>query len=217
MASSFSLKGGGGGLESLAIGGKFLVAGVFGALVFGGYYMVLFTEVENQINLERGQVDTKSNELDSAKDAQRQYNRDLAEKARREQLAVKQRKILPDSAETPAFLSTLQTVATVSGVRLTSWAPLDGKVEEFYAKVPMQLKLRERFHQVVKFFHGVGQVDRIINMQNITVKIGDDAGGKVPTSGAPEVSVECLATAFRALKGGEGKRKGKGKKKKGAH
>ena len=217
MAGGFSLKGGGGGLESLAIGGKVLVAVVFGALVFGGYYMVLFTEVENQIKFEGAQIATKSRELGSAKAAQRQYNRDLAEKARREQLAVKQRKILPDSAETPAFLSTLQTVATVSGIRLTSWTPLDGKVEEFYAKVPMQLKLRGRFHQVVKFFHGVGQVDRIINMQNITVKIGGDEGPKMQKSGAPEVSVECLATAFRALKSSEGKRKGKGKKKKKAH
>jgi type IV pilus assembly protein PilO len=146
------------------------------------------------------------------KEAQREYNRDLAEKARREQLAVKQRKILPDSAETPAFLSTLQTVATVSGIRLTSWTPLDEKLEEFYAKVPMQLKLKGRFHQVVKFFHGIGQVDRIINMENISVKTGgDDQGDNASPGGAQEVNISCLATAFRALSG-EGKRR-KGKKK----
>nr|HMR05220.1 type 4a pilus biogenesis protein PilO [Polyangiaceae bacterium] len=47
--------------------------------------------------------------------------------------------------------------------------------------------------QVAKFFYGVGQLDRIINMENISIT--------EPKQEADEVSVkaEVLATAFRAL------------------
>jgi type IV pilus assembly protein PilO len=105
-------------------------------------------------------------------------------------------------------LATLQTVATISGVRLTSWSPQDELPQEFYAKVPMELKLVGKFHQIAKFFHGIGQVDRIINMENITISVVQSAGQGKTGSGEDEgieVSVQCLATAFRALRVDDGR------------
>ena len=113
---------------------------------------------------------------------------------------------LPDDPEMPTFLSTLQTVATISGVTLTSWSPGEESPEEFYAKVPMALKLEGKFHQVAKFFYGIGQVDRIINMENIAVSILEDGSKKALAPGDDTgaiVKVECLATAFRSLGNGE--------------
>jgi type IV pilus assembly protein PilO len=59
----------------------------------------------------------------------------------------------------------------------------------------------------VKFFYGVGQLDRIINIENIQIKKPSKTRGE-----EVEVEVECLATAFRAVKAGEtpltGPRKG---------
>ena len=101
----------------------------------------------------------------------------------------------------PAFLSTIQDVATVSGVSLTAWSPTEQVPEEFYAKVPMKLSLKGRFHQVSKFFYGIGQQDRIINIEDIRIS--------KPRSDMDEVEVECLATAFRSVRAGEApKRKG---------
>jgi type IV pilus assembly protein PilO len=88
-------------------------------------------------------------------------------------------------------------VATVSGVNLTSWSPTEQVAEQFYAKVPMKLTLKGKFHQVVKFFHGVGQLDRIINIENILIKEPKLSGDEVG------VEVECLATAFRSVRPGE--------------
>ena len=108
----------------------------------------------------------------------------------------------------------MQTVATISGVKLTSWTPQDEEPEAFYAKVPMKLQLEGKFHQVAKFFYGVGQVDRIINMENIDIKINQQSAKQreqeLEASRNPldedsvTVEVSCLATAFRALKDGEG-------------
>src|SRR5262249_33438859 len=125
--------------------------------------------------------------------------KDADEKTRREQHAREQKKILPDDAETPTFLSTIQDVATISGINLTSWSPTEEVPMELYAKVPMKLTLSGKFHQVAKFFDGVSQVHRIINVEDIHIRKAK------PTN--EEVDVECLATAFRATRAGEAARR----------
>jgi type IV pilus assembly protein PilO len=81
----------------------------------------------------------------------------------------------------------------VSGVALNSWDPIDEVNQQFFAKVPMKLVLSGRFHQIAKFFFGVGQLDRIINLENIILREPKRDGDEMV------ITVEALATAFRAL------------------
>ena len=212
--AGLKLKSGGSGLESLSLPGKLAVGVILALMVGAAYFVVFYGDVESNISSQQQLLEAKKNELVQAKEADKAYNKDLTELERRKQLARKQKKILPDDSETPAFLSTLQTVATISGVKLASWSPQDELTETFYAKVPMELKLSGKFHQVAKFFHQIGQVDRIINMENIVIKVDlKDAAEKAKaqaesSSGVAEetvnVEVQCLATAFRSLRSGEG-------------
>jgi type IV pilus assembly protein PilO len=175
-----------------------LFVALFGALYFVMFYSDVASEISSAQQKESGLV-AQLAQANTSKDA---YQKDLDEKTRREQLAREQKKILPDESETPAFLSSLQGVATTSGVNLTSWSPTTELPQEFFAKVPMKLSLKGKFHQVVKFFHGVGQLDRIINIEDIQIKAPKVDRDEV------EVQVECLATAFRSVRAGEQKASG---------
>ena len=175
---------------------------VFFVLVGLLYFVVFYGDIDTQAASERQREESLTNELATAQGSKEQYQKDLDEKTRREQLVREQQKILPDDSETPSFLSAVQGVATLSGVALVSWSPTAETALEFYAKVPMKLRLRGKFHQVAKFFHSVGQLDRIINIENIQITKPKAAGADV------EVEVECLATAFRAVRAGEGAKKG---------
>jgi len=94
-------------------------------------------------------------------------------------------------------------------VNLTSYSPVEEEAQDFFAKVPMKLALSGKFHQVLKFFNGVGQLDRIINIEDIQIKTPKTTGDEI------EVQVECLATAFRAKRPDEAK--GAGKTRIGGH
>ena len=142
----------GSALDRLSLPGKIAVGFILVLMVGAAYFVVFYGDVESSIAAQRQLLHAKRTELQNAEAARAAYNKDLAEKSRREQLARKQKKILPDRSESPAFLSSLQTVATISGVKLTSWKPLDEQAAAFYAKVPMELKLKGRYHQVAKFF-----------------------------------------------------------------
>jgi type IV pilus assembly protein PilO len=217
--AGLKLKSGSSGLENLSAGGKAVIGVIFLGMVAAAYFVVFYSDVSESITAEQQTLVQKKKELEDAKEAQKAYNKDVAEKARKEALQRKQEKILPNTAESPAFLAAVQTMATISGIKLTSWTPLDESPEAFYAKVPMQLKLSGKFHQLTKFFNGIGQVDRIINMENIVIKVNDKrqkrftpqelaAGAEEPVT----VDAECLATAFRASTTSKRTKDKKGKK-----
>jgi type IV pilus assembly protein PilO len=191
-------------LDRLPPAGKVGVGLLFAILIGLLYFVVFYGDVDNDLTQAKNAQGHLETQLAEAEKSKEEYQKDADEKARREQQAREQKKILPDEAETPTFLSTLQDVATISGVNLTAWSPTEEAPQEFYAKVPMKLQLGGKFHQVAKFFYGVGQQDRIINVEDIRIK--------KTKAGTDDVEVECLATAFRATRAGEaGRRRGAGK------
>jgi type IV pilus assembly protein PilO len=205
MASKASA--GGGVLSRLSLAAKFVFGLVLAAAVALLYFIVFFAEVDGQIAQAQSEEANLRSELARAEDAKAVYQKDVEEKTRKQQLAREQRKILPDEAEVPAFLASVQGIATISGISLASYKPEDEVPGEFFARVPMSLRLTGRFHQVARFFHGVSQLDRVTNIEEIEMKLvaSSKKGGDVL------LEVQCLATAFRAMgQGGEptGRRRG---------
>lgn len=186
------------GLEKITLPAKILIGTVLFVLVAGAYYVVFYGELNAKI--ERSQTKEKQlqRELADARQNEQLYQRDLAELTERQQRQNQLAKVLPSTTEYPAFLSSIQTVANVSGVALTSWSPEPERAEQFYARVPMHLTLEGRFHQIAKFFYGVGQLDRIINMENISIREPRAADKEIV------VKVTALATAFRTLNPDDG-------------
>ena len=166
-----------------------------GLLVLGGlaYYVVFYSEIAGRIENAKSQRVQLQRDLVQAKEAEKAYQKDLEELARRRERERELNKILPATTEYPAFLSAVQGLANSAGVELVAWAPQPEIEETYYARVPMKIELTGRFHQIAKFFYGVGQSDRIMNVENISMTnprvIDQDV----------YVNVSGLATAFRAL------------------
>src|SRR5450432_4156133 len=162
-------------------------------LVGIAYFVIFYGDIETSIKAAQGQENQLRTDLGDARKNEFAYQKDLAELNDRQQRQRELNKVLPVDTEYPAFLSAVQTVANVSGISLTAWSPQPEVPEQFYARVPMKVSLVGRYHQVAKFFYGVGQLDRIINMENISLTDPKLQGEDVV------VKTEALATAFRAL------------------
>jgi type IV pilus assembly protein PilO len=166
--------------------------GLFG-LTGVAYYVVFYGTLASEIQAAKAREQQLGQELAQARKAEFAYQKDLAELTLRQQRQRELNKILPMASEYPAFLSAIQNVANVAGVQLAGWSPSPEVSEQFYARVPMKLALVGRYHQVAKFFHGVSQLDRIINLENVMITKPEVKGEDVL------VQAETLATAFRAL------------------
>jgi type IV pilus assembly protein PilO len=168
------------------------VGALFVALIGVAYFVVFYGDLASSITAEKSKEQKLRGELATAHQNEFSYQKDLAELSDREQRQRELVKILPTETEYPAFLSAVQNVANVSGIALTAWSPLPEEADQFYSRVPMKISLTGRYHQVAKFFHGVGQLDRVINMENIALTTPKVEGSDVL------VKVDALATAFRA-------------------
>lgn len=157
------------------------------------YFVVFYGDLATTIKAEQARERQLQGDLADARKAQHAYQLDLAELADRQQRQRELNKILPATTEYPAFLSAVQSVANVAGVNLSAWTPQDEAPEQFYARVPMRLELEGRFHQIAKFFYQVGQLDRIINMENISLTEPRVKGDEVL------LKVNALATAFHSF------------------
>jgi type IV pilus assembly protein PilO len=180
-------------LNRLPVAAKFAVGIGLVAVLAIAYVVVFYGDLSNSINTAKSEESRLRRDLAEARKNEFVYEKDLAELTLRQQRQRELNKMLPTNTEYPAFLSAVQNVANVTGVSLTAWSPNQEVTEEFYARVPMKLELSGRFHQVAKFLYGIGQLDRIINMENISLsdpkQVGDDL----------ILKVESLATAFRAV------------------
>jgi type IV pilus assembly protein PilO len=157
------------------------------------YFVVFYGDLATEIKAEQGRERQLHDDLADARKMQHAYQLDLAELADRQQRQRELNKILPATTEYPAFLSAIQSVANVAGVNLAAWNPLDEAPDQFYARVPMKLDIEGRFHQIAKFFYNVGQLDRIINMENIALTDPHVDGDQVV------LKVSALATAFHSI------------------
>jgi type IV pilus assembly protein PilO len=200
------------GLSRLAPPVKAAVTVAALAVVGAGYYFVVHSDIEHSVVVAQQTGITLTEELNKARAAEQAYQKDLAELAEREQRQKELNEILPATTEYPQFLSAVQAAANDSGVSLSAWTPRERVPEKYYARVPMKVELSGRFHQIARFFYNVGQLDRIINMENISMteprKVDDEM----------VVKAEALATAFHVIdgasptaEGGGRKRGGKGK------
>jgi type IV pilus assembly protein PilO len=162
-------------------------------LIAVAYFVLFYDEISESIAKQKRDEQTYRSELSRVKQAEFEYHKDLAELTERQQRQRDLNKILPETTEYPAFLSALQGVANISGVALQGWTPQEEVTQKFFARVPMHLILQGKFHQVAKFFYGVGQLDRIINVENISLS--------QPKAQNEELllKVDCLATAFHTI------------------
>lgn len=157
------------------------------------YLFVFHNDIQERIETAKSKSEQLYKELEAAREAQHAYAKDLEELTDKEQGQRELSKILPKTAEAPAFLSSVQAVADVTGISLTSWTPQATVPEKYYARVPVAMKIEGTFHEIARFFYNVGQLDRIINIENIQITKPAVKGDEII------LQVSAKATAFHAL------------------
>jgi type IV pilus assembly protein PilO len=162
-------------------------------LVFFAYWFIFYSDVASKIEGANRQKTKLHDDMTAQQQAEATYFGDRGELALREQHARDQNKVLPPDAQEDAFLSSLQQASNAAGIDLKGYAPLDETPQTFFAKVPMQLEISGRFHQIAKFANELGKSERIINVENIELTDPHQVGDEIVLKG------RCLATAFHAL------------------
>jgi type IV pilus assembly protein PilO len=183
---------------TLPAGAKVFVLFAMLALISAGYYLGIHMGLEQETEEATRRHEVLQNDLNQARERQKEYLRLREELAAREAQDRQNLRILPDTAEIPAFLDDLNRLAELSGLRVGTVSPRPELSEQFFVRVPVALNIGGKFHQLAKFFYNISRLERAINMENISLtqptKDGDDI----------VLSVSVLATTFRRPDGAAG-------------
>ena len=161
------------------------------ALLSGGYYVGFHMSLEEETANAQRQHSVLTNDLNQARERQKEYLRLREELAAREASDKQNMRVLPETAEIPAFLDDLNRLAELSGLRVGSVGPRPEAAEKFFVRVPVSLNISGKFHQLTKFFYNVSRLERAINMENISLTDGKAEGEDII------MRVAVLATTFR--------------------
>lgn len=100
---------------------------------------------------------------------------------------------LPLDKEIPALLTKIASLAQEKGLDVLRFRPLAEVPKDFYADVPVELRLSGSYHQVALFFDAVSKMERIVNIQGLKL------GGAKEVDGRTALAVDCRAITFRFL------------------
>ncbi len=113
---------------------------------------------------------------------------------------------LPSKTEVEDLLVDISQTGLASGIEFQLFKPLKEKHIEFYAELPITLKMTGTYHQFGEFVSGIAALPRIVTLENISIK-----GGK-----KGDLTMDVTAKTYRYLDESEvsGKRKKRKKRKK---
>jgi type IV pilus assembly protein PilO len=162
-----------------------LVAGAYWSFVYSGRVTELATMREKVKGLHDQR--TAKERLIANLDEERAAVRNLQAEVRRAEVQ------LPDSTEIPDLLSAISSAGRESGLEILLFRQKPERFQDFYAEVPVDVLVRGNYQQVATFFDRVGQLDRIVNVSDISMK------EPKAESGTMIVNTSCSAVTFRFL------------------
>lgn len=149
---------------------RVLLLGVGTLSVFFLYATYLYWPMSEQIGQMRQQVA----QLAQDRDRKKQMVANLAEMRKLvADLDANLKRVtseLPDKKEIPELLSSVSSLGSDSGLTIIVFRQRPEQFEEFYAQVPVEVRVHGTYHQVGTFLDKVGRLNRIVNVSDIAMK-----------------------------------------------
>ncbi len=153
---------------------KYLLCLAVTALVVAGMWFVWLTNVNDELIAER----TKETQLreEYKKKLAQAVNLDALKKQREQvqQYVTQLEKQLPSKAEMDALLSDINQAGLGRSLQFELFRPGQVAVKEYYAELPIAVKVTGRFHDMGSFASDIANLSRIVTLNNMAVVPGKD-------------------------------------------
>ena len=108
-------------------------------------------------------------------------------------------KQLPGKAEMDALLSDINQAGLGRGLQFDLFRPGQVEVKDYYAELPIAIRVSGRFHDIGSFAADIANLSRIVTLQNLSIAQVKDKDKEA--SGA--LSMEATARTYRYLDASE--------------
>lgn len=106
---------------------------------------------------------------------------------------------LPNKTEVAELLVDVSQTGLASGLEFELFQPESEVRKEFYAELPIKLKVMGRYHEFGDFISGLAALPRIVTIHNITIGVGKAAKKPGSSAGSNLLLLEATAKTYRYL------------------
>jgi len=163
-------------------------AGVMAAVLGLGYYFYWSGQFEEQDALAAQELKLRDDyklkmaqaiNLDALEAQQQQVNR----------YVERLEKQLPSKAEMAALLSDINQAGVGRGLQFELFKPGQVVVKDYYAELPIDIKVTGHYHDIGEFAADMAKMPRIVTLNNLALTAGKDG----------TLSLDAIAKTFRYL------------------
>jgi type IV pilus assembly protein PilO len=167
------------------VGMVVVIVGAYGFLIF----MPQREEIRNKKE-ELGKLETQVRELRIVHANMERFKAEAAKLKEELKIAIAQ---LPTSKEIPSLLANISSLGKESGLDFLLFRPAPEINREFYAEIPVEIRVRGTYVKVATFFDKVGKLPRIVNIAGVNMEGAKEISGKL------EIMTSCTATTFKFI------------------
>jgi len=159
-------------------------------MIVAGWFVVL-SSAHDELDSEHNREPTLKNDY-RAKLAQAVNLGELRkQKLQVEEYVTQLEKQLPGKAEMDALLSDINQAGLGRGLQFELFKPGQVVLKDYYAELPISIKVAGRYHDVGSFAGDIANLSRIVTLHNVTITSGKDLSGVL--------TMEATARTYRYL------------------
>lgn len=161
----------------------------FALTVAGGWYFGWQDQIKELETAQRKEVDLR-------KEFETKYNRAANLEAYEQQLAQMRESFgsmlrqLPSKAEVSKLLDDITQTGLSAGLEFQLFQPSAESRKEFYAELPVSIKVTGGYHELARFVSGVANLPRIVTLHDIRVE---------PANQSDDLVMSVTAKTYRYL------------------
>ncbi len=164
---------------------------VAGVVVVIGWFTLL-SDAHDQLDAEVAKEPTLKNDYRNKLGQAVNLSELRKQKLQVEEYVTQLEKQLPGKAEMDALLSDINQAGLGRGLQFELFRPGQSVVKDYYAELPIALRVSGRYHDVGAFAADVSNLSRIVTLHNISIE-GNRGGG------ADVLVMEATARTYRYL------------------
>ncbi len=138
-------------------------------VIIGSFVYFLYLpkfENLNQLNSECKNLEKRLVSVKKRAAQINKYREDMKMAEAKYRIAMK---ALPDKKEIPSLLTSISESGKEAGLEFLLFQPASEINKDFYAEIPVSIKVAGNYHNVGLFFDNVSRLYRIVNIKNIVM------------------------------------------------
>jgi type IV pilus assembly protein PilO len=172
---------------------KIVILVVLIAVVVGLFFYLIYWPNLDMLKKKKAEVEVLERQVRELRTVAANMKRFQAEAAKlREELQVAIMQ-LPTSKEIPSLLSNISQLGKDSGLEFLLFKPIGEVNKEFYAEIPVEIRVKGTYNNVAVFFDKVGKLPRIVNISEVSMDTAKEVLGRW------EINTSCTATTFKFI------------------